>query len=317
LVIWRLLDLLDALIANRTPQVDIGTTTIEAVRLWKAGISPYSSPVDAIGGAFSESTNGYKFFGGFKYGPAMIWTYYPGLAVAGTRGLFITNAVAHCATVVLSAAWVGAVETREAAVGVAALALLPVTLSRELFESGVNDAVPVALCIGAFCARRAGYALAAGTLVGLSVGTKILPGAILAGPLILGDQKGRGRAGIAAAMAVIACYFPAALGYKRELVSNLLVFQFIRPPDGTSLVFFLPSGIRQIVRIASWLGVTILTVVSPPAVRDPAKTANRICTIQVVLFWGSSIVHGNYMLWFYPFLAIAVCARVWRRRAVV
>ena len=76
-------------------------------------------------------------------------------------------------------------------------------LQLELFQEGINDVVPVGLLLLAFALRarggRTGAALS-GVALGLSIGAKLLPGGLLAVPLILARKD---RRSLVAAVAAV------------------------------------------------------------------------------------------------------------------
>jgi hypothetical protein len=93
LVVLHLATIARVVRTGSAPRVDIGTTTISAVRLWWDGGNPYRASLDTIAGAAFPHGEGFAFFRGFKYGPAMIWAYAPGVVIRGTTGYFVSSCV--------------------------------------------------------------------------------------------------------------------------------------------------------------------------------------------------------------------------------
>jgi hypothetical protein len=307
-------DLLRALAGQAQPTVDIGATTIEAVRLWREGIDVYTARLDHAAARFEPGGAGFRSFGGFKYGPAMVWAYAPGVLLAGASGYFVTSALALTATVALAAACAWRTRSIEAALAAAALTLVPTALSRELFVGGVNDVVPVALALGAFLAASARRPFVTGLLLGLSLGCKLLPGLLLLLPVALTLSNGRRWLAAGLGLALVGCYATALREAPRELIANLLVYQVVRRPDSTSLVYFLPRVMRGSVTLLCWAGLALLALAPRPARPAIGPEATRFCAILVLFFWGAGAVHGNYLLWLFPFLAIALASNLWRAR---
>jgi hypothetical protein len=303
--------LVDVLRSGAGPRIDIGTTTIRAVRLWSQGINVYTAAIDRIGATVDPTGTGWRFFSGFKYGPAMIWAYLPGVALGGARGYFVTTAAAQAAIVVLAAAWSSQHRSKQAAVAAAVLTLLPSSLPGELFRSGVNDAVPLALGLASCLARTRDRPALAGALLGASMGAKIMPGLLLAIPVMLQVPRDRLRFVAAAVLAVLFCYTPALADAPRELIANLLLFQWVRPPDSTSLTYFLPRWIRPLLTIAAALAIVDVSLGSPGDKARTGPCAARIAIVVVLFLIGSAAVHGNYLLWLFPFFAVAVACNLW------
>jgi hypothetical protein len=322
---WRLVQAGAVVLDARMPTVDIGQTTIQAVELWARGLSPYQLFIDRLGARENPGGTGFHFYGGFKYGPMMIWAYAPGVLGAGVAGYYATTAVAFGLMAAAAGLWAadrdGSGGSPAAGLGAALLVLVPGFVHQELFQAGVNDAVPVALGVLAFAARSRSRPLLSAVLIGASVGAKLLPGLLLAVPLLLAPPAADARAGrgerwqalaVAAGVAV-ACYLPSLLTSPRELIAGLVLFQLSRRPDSTSLAFFLPPDARLVLS-----GVTALAIgfllwrhLRSPRPATPATTAALVSRTLVLLFLGSGIVHRNYLLWVLPFLAVATAGYLW------
>lgn len=300
--------------AGRPPTIDIGQTTIRAVDLARDGQNPYTARIDTFGARVDPNGTGFRFFHGFKYGPAMRYAYTPGVRAAGSAGFFVMSLLALLLMAGAAAAWVGPSAGRGAAWGAATLVLAASYTDHELFVGGVNDVVPVALGLGAFALRERGLAIAAGILLGASFGAKLFPAAIYALPL-LAMSGNRVRFVGAAVATATALYLPALIASPREVVAGLLVFNLARPPDNTSLMHALPGWSRPILGPLTITAAIVLAALWGVRARDrgPAPTATVAAACTVLVFVGSRVVHRNYLFWLVPLLAVAVAGRVWGR----
>jgi hypothetical protein len=302
--------------SGRAPVIDIGATTIAAVHLAAEGRSVYRAPIDPTGGR--DSAGGSRTFFGFKYGPAMIAIYAPGVRLAGARGYFLTNALFLAFLVVAAGAWAAREGGREGAILAVALTLSAAHVPRQLFSEGVNDVVPMALALAAFALHAWAWPAAAGAFIGLSFGTKLLPAALLAVLLIVETRDHRDRlrllSGFVALVAL--CYLPSVAVAPTEVFSNLIGYQVSRGPDSTSALYFVPATLRGPVQVV--LGVMLLSLVwwRARAFRPPGETGTATVAVAAVtlLLVGSPIVHTNYLMWLHPLWAVALATGLSSRR---
>jgi hypothetical protein len=63
--------------------------------------------------------------------------------------------------------------------------------------------------------------------------------------------------------------------------------------------------------LLSWAAVAGISLAPPRWSTDLGRDATRVCAILVLFFWGAGAVHGNYLLWLYPFLALALASNLW------
>lgn len=302
----------------RVPTIDIGTTTIAAVELIRAGRDPYVERIDALGDAFSPNGTGLRHFGGYKYGPVMTAVYLPGVRSAGTGGYFLTSAVALLLLAAAAGLWAQAAGGTAAGLGAAALLLSVAFIDGELFYAGVNDVVPMAFVVGAFAARARGAGVTAGVLLGLSFGAKIFPAALLALPLLLCVRPQRLRLAVAASAVGALAYLAPLLRAPRELLGNLVVFNLSRPGDRTGLQDGIREGLRPYVKLALLaLLVLVLVLVAQAAARSASSRRLQahvaaLTACAVALFYaGSPVLHRNWLFWIVPFFAVTLALRAW------
>ena len=316
LVGYRTSQGLDARSGGRQPTIDIGQTTITAVQLVREGRNPYTERIDYFGDQARPGGTGFDHYAGFKYGPVMTAAYYPGIRSGGTGGYYLTSLLALLLCAAAAAWWAWAAGGAAAAVGSGALVLSLPFLQLEVFQEGINDVVPVGLLLLAFALRARGGrsgAIASGVALGLSIGAKLLPGGLLAVPLLLARRDRRGLATAVTAVVATAVHVPALLRSPREVVSNLVLFNLHRPLDRTGLLDGLPESTRPLVRLAAYAGIalTLLALAARSRRTTQAEVAAYCCVALALLFAASPVLHRNWLFWIAPFLAVAVAGRVW------
>jgi hypothetical protein len=297
------------------PTIDIGQTTIASVQLVREAKDPYTERIDYYGDQSRPGGTGFSHFAGFKYGPVMTAAYYPGVRSGGNGGYYLTTALALLLCAAAAGAWALSSAGPAAGAGAAALVLAVPFLQLELFREGINDLVPVGLLLLGFALRSRGGRLGAygaGVALGLSIGAKLLPGALLALPLVAAGGRRR-LPTLATAIAVaLASHLPALLRSPREVVSNLVLFNLHRPLDRTGLLDGLPAATRPLVRIAAYICLAlVLVLLLRRRTLGQGEVAAYSCVALALLFAASPVLHRNWLFWFVPFVAVAVATRVW------
>jgi uncharacterized membrane protein len=173
----------------------------------------------------------------------------------------------------------------------------------------VNDLLPTTLATLGLLACLWSRPLASGVLVGLSLACKPLPGALLVPLLPWRSSWRRLAAGLALGLATL---LPDFVRTPRELVASLVLFNFGRPSDSTSLVNALPPWAR-IATACVGLAIIVALVVGyqrrKPDARELVCTAALVLTVFLVV---SKVIHRNYILWWLPFAAAALAATGYR-----
>jgi hypothetical protein len=294
--------------ANPEP-TPIGKTTLVALKVLASGGSLYASTIDPQPWLPTRGL-GLEFFSGYKYGPLVLRYFQPFIvACEGPKGLYVGNAVLLAVLAILCFVLVRRLDRSTlTAVCAAATLLLPPYLYRELFVQGINDPLPLTLALAALVAIRAEAPAVSGLLLGLSMVCKSLPGLFIV-PLLLGHPR-RGRILVGIALG-LSWFLPYLWATPRELVANLVIFNLKRPPDCTSLLFFLPDGLRVPVGALGPIG--ILAVVW--RYHQGERTVPRILgatALMITLFLATGkVIHQNYCVWLAPFAGIAL-ARFYR-----
>ena len=293
--------------ANPDP-TPIGKTTVVAVAVLARGGSLYSSEIDPQNWLPTAGT-GFEFFSGYKYGPLVVGYYRPFIrALGGPKGLYVGNAVLLTALASLCFLLVLREGRATWALCAAATLLLPPFVYRELFVQGINDPVSLTLLLGALVAVSADDSLVGGLLLGLSMASKTLPGLFVV-PLLLGHAR---RLRILAGISLgLACFLPYLWATPRELVANLVIFNMKRPPDCTSLLFFLPSELRLWVGALGPIGMLAVVWRYHRGDRTMPRLLNATALMIVLFLATGKIIHQNYVVWLVPFAGLAL-ARFYR-----
>ena len=280
---------------------------------------------------------GLDFMDGYKYGPITALVYAPLTHVLRERGLFVVNflfwlahagllwALARVAYPVQRAApW-------RSLIGWLLPLVLPMswvlpnlqvtafggqfnlspperdTFVLELTRRCSNDIIPVVLGLAAlYCAARR-RAPMAGIFLGLSLGAKPLPGLLLC-LLLPGLTEGRAlRLLLWAALTATLCYLPFFAWAPREMIANLVLFSLLRPTNSSSIRAYLPADWEGAVSALQLLMCLVLVVsfyrAGPRDLARLLRSSALLCLSFVAL---NKVVHGNYLLWLQPLLALAL-----------
>lgn len=278
---------------------DMATTTLAAGAALLHGENPYRLPIDAEAGALRGAAS----FQGYKYLPVMAAVYLPLGAAMGERGALITDLLLHLFTLALLARLARA----SGANGLVALALylaLPLVPQQVLAKGDTDPAAVLPLLAAFLCLeKRAGLA---GFLVGLSIATKLLPGAVFVVCLLPPTVAARWRYAFGIGIGLLPI-LPFALLSPSALYENIVLFNTLRPPDSTSWLALAPAmaGTARAVFIASFLGIAVLIWHRKP------ELAVR-CGLGAILAIGAILsgpaAHHNYQLWWLPFYCVALAA---------
>jgi hypothetical protein len=147
-------------------------------------------------------------------------------------------------------------------------------------------------------------------LLGLSLAAKPLPGMLLA--LLLPRAAGVApRPFVAALLATTALlYWPFFLWAPAEMTANLVLFAFLRPTNSSGLPRYLPDDLRWLVGFVQLALCAALVAQFWRAERRDAAALLRSAVLLTIAFTAlNKVVHGNYLLWLQPLLALALAGR--------
>ncbi|MDP9066782.1 MAG: hypothetical protein M3N53_00345 [Actinomycetota bacterium] len=309
----RTAGLSNAIREQRQPTIDVGATTIAAVDAQADGRNPYRELLDPLGRSVDPDGSGSRFFGGYKYGPAMIWTFFPAVRGLGTGGLFLVNWLALLSVALIAAAWAHSATGAVGAGAAAALVLAPRFLDVELFVAGVTDLVPVAFGVAGLALAAREREVPAGVLVGLSIATKLLPGLLLAVALLAAARRPLRMIAVIAVTAV-GLHVPHLITAPREIFANLVMFNLARPIHETSPLAALPPGWAD-----AAVQVSLLVAVALPLLMlqrgdssDTGRLAMVIMLMLAIFLLGGKTLNRNYFLWIVTPAAVTVAAKLGR-----
>jgi glycosyl transferase family 87 len=267
--------------------IDIGTTTLAAGQALLLGQNPYALPLDTI----SESAG----FTGYKYLPLMILDYLPLGAPFGQRGVLITNLALLLACLWLLKRIAGTM------LGPLALVMLPL-VAEQIFAKGATDLAAVLPLLAALALiERSSFWC--GLCVGLSIATKLLPGAAMLPALIPASRRDLFVAGILVGLLPI---LPFAAWGPQDLWGNIVLFNLSRLPDSTSWLRTMPGSVASaahLVFTAAMLATAIHVLHRKPTVMARAMLAAMLGIAAILAGPGA---HHNYQLWWLPFYALAL-----------
>ncbi|MBI5529541.1 MAG: DUF2029 domain-containing protein [Deltaproteobacteria bacterium] len=312
--------------------LDIAFSTLDSIKaVVREHKDPYAKPIDSRKEAPADA-KGFRYYHGYKYLPGMMLVYAPLAVPFEFPGILFTNYLIFLATGLLiyllakeaGGRWAvggGAAEgdarheargvsltsdLRPPTSGLSAAGLRGVILflslgivPLEMFEKGVNDLAPMVPLLFAIFALSRGWMLAAGVAVGFSVGTKLLPGALIA-LMFLPLARSRWFV-LAAGLTIGAVCIPFVTWHPREFVANVLLFNLDRPPDTTSIAYYLPLKWQK-----PWLyagGIVILGSLAAwfaKKNKDWRTLAFVGALVVTALLVFGTMVHRNYLLWVIP-----------------
>jgi hypothetical protein len=290
---------------------------------------------------------GFDFMDGYKYGPLMALLYLPATHRAQEAGLAWVNLLFWCAALALMFALGRAAFPDVPGSGLRALllfllpAVLPAHLLLERVEFSAlgkdyalerppaavfvrlltfvcsNDLIPVCFALLACWFALRGRSLRAGVLLGLSLATKQLPGLLIGLLLVRVRGVDARRFALGALGTALLFYLPFFLWGPREMVANLLLFNLVRPTNSSSIRRFLPSELEPLVSLAqlalsAWLIVRFVRGER----RDGAQLLHSAALLVTGFVMLNKIVHGNYLLWIQPFVALALAGGPFARAPV-
>jgi hypothetical protein len=280
--------------------IDIGATTARASKLLISGDNPYCSDIDP----HPDFKWGSFTFNGYKYGPVMPLVYMPLVARLGDSGILMTNLVLH--VLVAAMTWLVAARVASPVHGAFAMVLylcIPL-LPSELFLKGVTDLaalLPLLMCLA--LGEQRSFLM--GALTGISISTKLLPGAILAPLLIPNSSIGRLRYSIGVLSGLIPLAVASSVS-PSEVVSNLVLFNLFRPSDSTSWLHTHPPSVSTACRIVFFASLLYLYFITWTRQVSLLERIRYALLAILMLLLSSPICHRNYQLWWLPMFAILV-----------
>jgi uncharacterized membrane protein len=241
---------------------------------------------------------------GLKYGPVLIASYFPFVAVFGERGIYVSHLVIM--TALILAVWTWATRRVRLSALHATLPLLfivvPTVLRYDVLHDSDCDLAPTALAVGAWMLLDDKRERTGGAVVALSIAAKMFPGLLVA-PMLLGAGR-RAWSYFAVTLAIV--FGPFAIWDPRGFARNLVVFNLVRETDSTALAHYLPLGATSLLFplfAVIWAGLIVWA-----HHRKWARPASLFCVIgsHLAFFATAKVFHNNYIVWLLPFLGLWV-----------
>lgn len=277
---------------------DIRIATVNSVRNIRDGENPYAVSVDkkSVGNGNEKVT-----YAGYKYSPATLAFYFLPVLKWGHRGVAIVNLLTM---LVLIASCAIAWRRCFTAVLVMASLLLSYPFSAfEYYTKGVIDPLPTALAVLAVLFRH--RAVASGVLIGLTISSKLLPGAMVA-PFLLHPRQPL-RQLTACALTCALFYIPFLAWDAEAFVHNVLMFGIRRSTNKTALLHYVDTWGSA--GLSALLLLTLAALLYWVYRSNPGDDRRRWIASTVatsVFVVTNKINHGNYLLWIVPFIAFSI-----------
>lgn len=262
---------------------------------------PSSPPIDTC--PLARETYRYT---GLKYGPVMLASYLPFVAIGKSSGIYFSNllffiGIIVCVTFLARRL----VPDRILAPALALLFIVvPTAMARCTLLDGDCDNLPVFLGLFALVLLDTGREKTAAVMIGLSVGAKLVPGALFV-PLLLGKSR---KTWFYFAATLVIEFMPAMFWDAKGLFYNLVWFNATREPNPSGLAFHIPAALRSVAIAAALAGLT-WTVFSMLRRGWTLSNCIRYLLIAVLITLGASkVLHNNYLVWLQPLCGLEACA---------
>jgi hypothetical protein len=237
---------------------------------------------------------------GFKYGPVMLFFYWPSVALLGTAGFLASHLLLVVVCGVVLYRWAIAQTGSPFWSAVALLPFLwPTHLAWNVLAVEHLDFLPVFLVTLAWVCWDRNRFGAASACVGFSLAAKLLP-ALLFLPLLLRAPK---RFWLAPLGIAAACFAPFAVWDWTGLWHNL-GYPFSRPPDSTSLAFFLAPWQGSLVRMLALAATALFAARAYLRGWDARTSIEYLVCAHVAVLASGTTLHNNYLVWLMPVLSI-------------
>ena len=240
--------------------------------------------------------------------PLMAVTYAPAALTRSHQGVILVNAALHVLTAILvflvARSLAGDVAGALGLIFYLWIRMVP----RQLFGPAVTDLAAIVPLLAAWWVVDA-RPLLGGLLLGISVSMKLMPALALI--LVLAPAVGpwRGSAGRRFWLGLTFGSLPALIYFlwsPADFVSNVLLFNLLRPVDSTSWLYARPDSWRQVATCA------LIVVVAGGGLfrwlRRPGPRGRLVLILSLTV--GLTLLgpanHGNYQLWWLPWFSIVL-----------
>lgn len=239
---------------------------------------------------------------GYKYGPLLLLTYLPFFLVFGKAGISIAHSIYLIILVFIIIKYYRSSHSNPFSLIITvAILFIPYHLRINVFQNSASDLLPVLFLVACLYYLKKKNYLMTGIFSGLSISTKFLPG-ILTLPLFLSSSKSRkGIPALLIAWGLINSSF--FLWSPTGYLNNLVLFNFKRPTDSTSLMHYLSSTQGKIL---IFLVILALIFFFNRLIRKNThpRSLQFIIIESILLFSISKVFHNNYLVWILPIIGM-------------
>jgi hypothetical protein len=248
-----------------------------------------------------EATAGLFQAIGFKYGPVVLFFYWPFIRWLGAAGFVVAHAFLAAACTWLLWRWTRHRGAPEFWANSALLLFLwPTHLAWNTFINEHIDLLPVALALVAwYCFDRRRFTTGA-ALLAFSIGAKTLPGLLFVPLVAAGPSR---NAGVLIAVTLLV-FAPFAAWNWTGFWHNF-GYPFIRPPDSTSALAFLSAREGLLLRAAAAIVIVVLAFrLRNRGAAATIASAEFLAGTHVAALASATTIHNNYFVWLLPVLVM-------------
>lgn len=240
---------------------------------------------------------------GYRYGPVALGVYAPFLWAFGPPGLYVCHLLwllALLATAFYAAR--GRSQQHQLTWIFALLFLLvPHLLRFETFTWSAMDIIPIVLALGGLAALTRGREMTGATLFALSVGAKILPGALYV-PLLLGARK---RTWFVFGAVSLVVWGPFLTWDFEGLINNSVRFSTLRRATTTTWLHYMSSTQGKMVTLLAMLLLVGAIAWAHRQSWQWRTTLVYLVVAHAATLLGGRVLHNNYFLWLLPLWGLA------------
>jgi hypothetical protein len=149
--------------------------------------------------------------------------------------------------------------------------------------------------------------------IGLSLGTKLLPGLLFV-PLLVSRSPGRARRVQVIAAVVTVAYLPFVVWDAGGLWANFVRFNFVRASDSTSIVDYLPTVVSKAMLVVVLGALVWLYRQIGRRGWTTRRRLDFVLAAHLGVLATGPILHNNYLVWLLPVAALHLTHEVsgWR-----
>jgi hypothetical protein len=243
---------------------------------------------------------------GYKYGPAMLLVYAPFIEVFGKGGIFICHLVFALALIgfLMFFFYSSIIKNAFAFLICSMLLFIPTHLTHNGFINSANDIIPTVLVVCGYLLIQKNKAPSplGSLLVALSIATKLLPGLLFVLLLFTTNKKN-----ILYSVIFLSLFFlPFIIWNPQGLANNLILFNFIRPTDTTTIMHYISPTVTVLVRAVSLVSIVALFYFLIYKRHNSSRQWLFVILSALIVLASAKAMHNNYFVWIQVILATSV-----------